>query len=272
MASSSDIREWLREQHPDRSFAANGRLKRADIDEYEAAHATASDADDDVSYPGEDGGPVSDSEPSAEQAPRTARKSARSAASGWLRGARGQKKASGPKRKFPRVPVTQLIEHTYSEMAWAAQGIPPLSRLLEAQAPVAGVVFEDVVRDTAIDKLLQPAARLEAQLDATYGMLAPPLYVLACLQTAPAPGAEPVLAHKAALAGLRHSLLVMSRVGGSSLERVIERGKANQERAEDVEKFMRYIFGIPEPDAQPAQPPADGQVLYSATLGAAAPA
>lgn len=257
-ASSSDIRDWLREQG--RDMPANGRLRKADREAYDRAHPEPDDGG--LSYP--EGGPESDSAGSAEQAPRTARASTRSAARGWLGGRRGAKGGRGPreKRTFPRVPITTLIEHTYSEMAWAAQGIPPLSRLLEAQAPVAGVVFEDVVRDTAIDKLLQPAARLEASLDATYGMMAPPLYLFAVLQTAPEPGAEPTLAHKAALTGLRHSLLVMARVGGDSLERVEQRGRENAARQADVDKFMRYLFGLPEPEAEP-DPAAQAADLYA---------
>lgn len=276
-ASSSDIREWLREQG--RDMPANGRLKQADRDAYAAAHDGAAPPDDDVSYPGDDDEAVSDSAGTGEQAPRTTRRTARSAASGWLGGRRKAKTGKGSKtrRVFARVPLNRLIEHSWSDMAWAAQGMPPMARLLEAQAPLAGVVFEDALRDTAVDKLLQPAARLEEKLDATYGMLAPPFYVLAAMQTAPLPGHEPSVAHKAAFVGLRHSLLVMARIGGDSLEAVERRGRENQQRTADVDRFIRYLFDFPEPPPaeQAAPTPADqvSDLYESATLGAtAAPA
>jgi|SRR5579862_2612117 len=268
-AKSSDIRDWLREQG--RAVPANGRLKAADRAAYEAAHPEA--ADDDAAYPAEPpGGPESDSAASAEQAPRAPRAAPRSSAGGWLRGGRGKKKArpSKEKRTFPRVPVNRLIEHAYSDLAWAAQGMPPLSRLLEAQAPLAGIVLEDKVRGTAVDAVLQPAARLEDLLDAAYGMLTPPMAVLAVMATAPAPGEEPSVAHKASFLSLRHSLLVMARVGGPNLAEIEERGKANAAASADVDKFIAYLFDMPAPAEQEAGAAEAAETLYaSATYSAA---
>ncbi len=41
--------------------------------------------------------------------------------------------------------------------------LPPLQRTLRMQAPVAGDLLDDVVRDTIVDPLLQPLARLASQ-------------------------------------------------------------------------------------------------------------
>lgn len=272
MSKSSDIRDWLREQGRDVPEA--GRLKSADIAAYEAAH----EGEADTSYPDLPGEADSDSAATQETPPRPTRASGRTAASGWL--GRGRKpkarKAGGQRqrerRTFPRVPVNRLIEHAWADMAWAAKGLPPMARLLQAQAPIAGVVFEDIVKDTILDRALQPAARLEDKADKAYGMLMPPLYVMAVMSTAPGPGEDPSLAHKSAFIGLRHSLLVMSRIGGPNLAELEQRAADDASREADVDRFIRFLFDMPEPvipedEAERAREQAD--ILYaSATYGA----
>lgn len=247
MAANSDIRDWLREQG--KTIGDKGRLKAEDIAAYEAAHPGEGPGEDD--YP-DAGGPESDSAASPEDRPRAARRSSRSVAGGWLSGGRKRSKARAPKarRTFPRVSLDRLIEHAWSDLAWAAGGLPPLQRMLEAQAPMAGMVLEDVIRDSAVDRALQPAARLEDKLDKAYGLIAPNLYVLLVLASAPAPNEPMSVAHKAAIMGLRHSLLVMARTGEASLEVIEKRGRDNARREADVDKFMRYLFGMPEPESE----------------------
>lgn len=56
-------------------------------------------------------------------------------------------------------------------------GQVPVQRVLKLQAPVAGVVIEDALRNTVADRVLQPLARMNASCKDLSSLLGPPILV-----------------------------------------------------------------------------------------------
>lgn len=94
------------------------------------------------------------------------------------------KKAAPPVRarkvRKPRVSTGKLIAMGWRGLAQMMAPINlPVARVLDMQAPVAGDILEDVVRDTVVDRLLQPLARANEGGEAVFALLGPPLLVAA---------------------------------------------------------------------------------------------
>src|SRR5262249_21333549 len=67
-----------------------------------------------------------------------------------------------PAKRIPRVSVANLISSGWGLAAMALVRNPnavPIGRVLQMQAPVAGVIVDDMVKGTPVDRLLQPLAR-----------------------------------------------------------------------------------------------------------------
>lgn len=198
------------------------------------------------------------------------------------------KKDKKPARRGPRLSVSAVIEKAWGQMAWAAGPVPPLARMLYAQAPLAGVILDPVVKDTLVDRVvLQPWARSEERYEAGIGLIGPPVFVMAAMANAPEPvmhggvpvydqatdpdsgqpltdpeTGQPVLvpryeapspAYKAAMVGLRWSVGIMVDAAGDAVERVTARAEQNKLREQRVEKFLAFILGYepPPPEEQP---------------------
>ena len=166
---------------------------------------------------------------------------------------------AGAGRKRARVSLAGLIEDTWSQMAWAATPLPPMQRLLHAQAPMAGIALEDALRGTMVDKALQPFARAEDKAKAVGGLMLPPMALMGVLATAPQPQQvqtddgpamawpEPSIQHKGALLTLRWSLMLMAETGAAHLEEYQAKAEAAAVRAEQADRFMAWLLGWEEP-------------------------
>lgn len=251
--------------------------------------------------PGEDGsGPYSDPDGHYEGEPEETPTPPRGG--GWwasIGRARAQTRGkTGTKRK-PRQPrprsthkrlsVSRFIEDTYMDIAQSAGGIPPLQRLLYAQAPIAGTVLDPTIKDTVVDRvLLQPAAHFDEQYKALSALLGAPIMLVSVMATAPQPiegefvpvvnehGQEvtdpetlqPVMmpkfepasmAHKTAMVGLHYCIGAMVDVAGESVDRVVARAQARTDRDRRVDQFMAYILGMPPPPVD--SPPPYGEAM-----------
>jgi hypothetical protein len=211
-------------------------------------------------------GPVSDQE----TAPRRIRARAAGGPFARLRGGRDkqdkQDKQPKARRKLPRVSIAGLIEDTWSQMAWAAGPLPPLQRLLYAQAPYAGMALDDAVKGTPVDRVLQPIARAEDKAKAVGGLIMPPAALMAVLVTAPQPRQvdtpegpqviwpEPSVQHKGALLSFRWSLMLMAEAGAMHLEEYQAKAAATEERGRAADEFMAWILGMEPPAAVDAVP------------------
>lgn len=278
--TTTDVREWARAKGID--IGGHGRIPR-DIQEQYNSEILAETGTPDEDFPDladiYDGGitaadfpPEPPPEPAGhpdEVKPRRIRPPARTG--GVLARIRGPKtgktgKTARPARKLPRISLAGLIEDAWSQMAWAAAPIPPMQRLLYAQAPFAGVALEDALRGTVADRLLQPVARAEEKAKAVGGLVMPPAALLAVLATAPQPTEitnedgttvlafpEPSLAHKTALVNLRWSLCLMAETGKIHLEEYKAKAEAAQARGRQADEFMAWILGAELPEEAPVR-------------------
>ena len=294
MATSAEKRAWLAANgHPELA-EGKGRLAGPLLAEYDAAHAPADDygpgasaedfesldfvaADDPpefVSLTHEEAAAHAATPPAAVAEERPSRPHTSRPRFGFPR-PRGKATAKAKVRKtFRRVSIAPLIEDAYSDIAWAAAGIPPLQRLLYAQAPIAGVVLDPVVKDTVADRIvLQPMARNYERLKVATALLGTPAALVAVLATAPEPvltpmvredgtpmvnadgepvvalvPGEPTVQHQSAMLMLRYGVRAMADLAGDSMSRVRERAVENAARDDQVNEFIAFLLGVPVPE------------------------
>lgn len=324
MATTAEIRAWAAENgHPE---LRDGRGKIPDDVRagYDAAHPAADDygpgtspddfggdglgwvAADEPSSGGDGLPPEEEPDVAAEPEERPSRPHTSRPRFGWRKKTTGKDtppktgKARGSGRKvFKRVSVAPLIEDAYTDMAWAAGAIPPLSRLLYAQAPIAGTVLDPVVKDTVGDRvLLQPAARNYERIKVGMALLGTPAALMGVLATAPGPvlvDGQPVwvpvvgpdgqptgqqavqmeapsMRHQIAMLNLRYAVRAMADVAGDSLKRVKERAQHNEDRDATVNEFIAFLLNIDEVPADAEKTAARegreaGLRLAGATIG-----
>jgi hypothetical protein len=100
-------------------------------------------------------------------------------------GRKGRGKASRPRsgkqgaaQARPRVSVEGVITWIWAASSRAAAPVSEnLSKCLGMQAPVAGLVLEDQVRGTVVDRVLQPLARGQARLEGVGALFAMPAVI-----------------------------------------------------------------------------------------------
>jgi len=87
------------------------------------------------------------------------------------------------KKRQKRITVEHLIGRTWEGLARISQPFSlSVSRCLMIQSPVAGAILEDVVRDTVVDRALQPLARAEEKAEAVIALAGAPILVMAIEQ------------------------------------------------------------------------------------------
>lgn len=165
-ASVDDIRQWGAENGWD---VSGERLPQG----LRSAYDDSSNGD----------GPVDDDGPEIEErAPQIVKANPVDRVRGMVAKARDTKprKAVRGKLSKPRISVEKFISGAWAFLGTAAQSYhPPVARVLEMQAPVAGMILEDVVRDTIVDRVLQPLARGMNGGEVAFALLGPPLLVAA---------------------------------------------------------------------------------------------
>lgn len=290
MANTTDIREWAKAQ------GLKVGAKGPPSEEIRTAYAEAHNGAE--AYPGDGAEDPAGTAVSAASAPPAAPPDPRQAeraparpraAPGprgrWVDRLRGGPSA-GPRarpaakagKKLPRVSLASLIEDAWSQMAFASSGIPPMQRLLQAQAPFSALALEDALAGTVIDRALQPVARAEDKAKAIGGVMFPPIALMMVLATAPVPEVvdgtdppqyvfpQPTTQHKAALMTLRWSLMLWSEAGEARLDEYRARAEATSERGAQADRFMMFILGYEDPGA--AAGGDDGQGAEAAAVNA----
>jgi len=201
------------------------------------------------------------------RAPGQGRAAATSAARGlWGRAKKatqaGKKATSGKKHAW--VGTADVIEHFWSQLAWASRPMPPLQKILAAQAPTAGIVLQDALRDTVVDRVvLQPAARLEDTLQAVNAMAGPPIWVLGIAafggaatdpQTGmPLIGADGEFIYddrtRMMVGGLRFSLMSWLKIADKKADEIKAGAEELTRLGDEADELIRWILA----------PPAQGQ-------------
>ena len=293
MTDSTDVRRWLREQGED--VNVKGPLPKGARERYAAAHprlalaaepetpAEPGEADYDqgvteADFPPEDTIPDEPARQHAETPPRRVRQRAAKTTTRkfWQRGqdtTKGKKQA----KTHPRVSITGFIEDAWSQFAWAFQGAPPLSKLLYAQAPYAGIVLEDAVKGTVADAVIQPVVRMEKQFTGLTGLIGPPVLVMAIMTrgereqiTVEGPDGpvttvgDYTAQTKMMFSALRFSLMSMTRTMGDKMAQVQERAGELAERGRQVDEFIAWLFEMPDPDMTEADAMARAQQMAGA--------
>lgn len=161
--------------------------------------------------------------------------------------AKGKGKAKA-KPKLPRVPLDRFVGHAYLRLGQLASSVAPATgRCLQAQSAMAGVILEDVARNTAVDKLLQPVARAEDKLDKVFALAAPPIIVFA-LET----GDPENMVRRTLLTGLlKESLLISMDVTQQYADKIERMAQRNAENEAAIDQLISFIFGQTPAPGQP---------------------
>jgi hypothetical protein len=256
MPSTSEVRSWLR----DNGYAppAKGVIPADLQGAYDAAHPAANGtATMTADYPDEDfEAAFADPPPSEDQADtgETPPKKPRAKSTGTGRARRGRfgfgKTGAAKGKKKPRVSTEDLLGSVWRGLAKIATPLPPLQRTLRVQAPVAGLLLEEAVKDTAVDVVLQPFARLANQGKTVSALLGPPVIVTAMtvhvqqrMQQDQAP--NPLFMSVASEA-LRSALMTWMDVAGPKFEIAMQREQEFEEKyGKSVDEFMNWLFSRP---------------------------
>jgi hypothetical protein len=176
------------------------------------------------------------------------------------------------KPEQPWRPTAGLIENIWSRMAMSTGSLPPLQRILAAQAPMSGVVLSAQLRGSLVDRLLlQPAARMEERADALTALVGVPAMVTLISMTgkvrmAPGPGGQlyPLMredgspdwepATEMQVAGLKYCLMSWLAVTERHAGDIIAQAEATVRKGKDADQIIRWIFA-----PQPPQPWSDVQ-------------
>jgi hypothetical protein len=170
-------------------------------------------------------------------------------------GAKGRGKA---KPKHERVSLSRLIEGGWGVLARLTHPLSePLSRCLEMQSPVAGMVLEDAVKGTFVDSALQPFARAEKRAKAMAALVIPPMCVAAAEAAQGLPDEQRAIRLAIIEPILLESLTWWAEVAGDKLEERMERERELGPARDLAIRMFQQIFGMPpEPPAAPPAGPA----------------
>lgn len=151
--------------------------------------------------------------------------------------------SKGPRARKPskaRVSVDRLVSGGWRMLAQLARPINlPVARVLDVQAPVAGMILEDIVRNTVVDRLMQPFARVANGGEVAFALMGPPLLV-AALQ------AKPEMA-TVLVPMLKESLRTWIDVAGPRLEEIAKKDAAFEaEYGTRIDDMIGMFFADPE--------------------------
>lgn len=183
MSESQDIREWARVNGVE--IAPKGKIPASVREQYDNREQEPQLTG--VSTPGESTGEGAGPQADASTTTPGERKPAAGKKSWWSGESKPREPRSSrmPKR---RVPIDSVVSGAWAVGARLLSqvrneaGLPvalPVSRVLDIQAPVAGVVVDDLARGTLLDKALQPLARAGESGEKAFALLGPPMIVAA---------------------------------------------------------------------------------------------
>lgn len=148
--------------------------------------------------------------------------------------------SKGPKVKGPRQSVEKLITTVWNVAARMVQPVAwPVANVLHVQAPVAGMILEDVVKNTAVDAMLQPLAKIGKGGEVALALLGPPVLVgLLSAKPETAPVAVPLL---------KEALRAWIDIAGPKMMEVAEREKKfKEEYGSTIDDMIALFFTPPE--------------------------
>jgi len=241
MANNHDIRTWALDQGID--VSGTGPIA-ADVKARYYAYQEGSrpDVDGEPAEPGPTSGPreqapVIKKEGMAQRARRHWDESQKKANPRATRG-RSRSKAS-----HPRVSAERMIARGWSLLGdLAGTMLPATGRMIEIQAPIAGMLLDETVKDSFVDRLIQPAARAEQSVG-VLGVLLGPVLAVAAIEMRPEQAPK-------VIKELRRQLMTWVEIAGPKLEAVMKREVEAEERyGTDVDSIIEDILSrifVPE--------------------------
>lgn len=156
----------------------------------------------------------------------------------------GKQPGDAPKVRAnkPRRGVDRIIERVWDMVGRVIQPVNlPVARVMAVQAPVAGMLLEDIIKGTVVDSLLQPIIRVEEKAELAFALIGPPLLV-GLLTSGRGQQLAPVL-----VPALKESLRVWLEVAGPKIEaaRVREEEFAEKYGAQ-IDVLIESFFAVPE--------------------------
>lgn len=164
-------------------------------------------------------------------------------------------KPGAPKRKHPRVSVDRLIGRAWDMMGGLAARVDvPLGRCLQMQAPVAGLIMEDMVKGTFADRALQPIARAEDKAEKGLALIGPPLIVTGLEMAQKLPDDQRKMREAILWPLLIESMVLWDRIAGDKADELVERVTREAPARERAEKLAALIFAQPPGTPAEAEP------------------
>jgi hypothetical protein len=182
----------------------------------------------------------------------------------WLSGPQKPVKPSGGKPAakspaVPRTPLTRLISRGWGMLADVAEHVNvPVARCMEWQSPYIGLVLEDQVKNSVVDRVLQPVARAEEKLTGVGSVIAMPFLVagLTMPGNTPEAGTAGVVRYQLLSKALEECVYAQLEMFGDGefARRAARHSADHQAKSAQVTKILEVIFAaVPEPqDAREA--------------------
>lgn len=209
----------------------DGDITRATLPP-DAAPADTGDQDDDTTP----------QDQPQERRPRKVRKTGPSITD-RLRGAKPEAGAGKRKTALPRISTARLISRV-----WSATGriVAPVSgsvsRTLQLQAPVAGLILDDTVKDTFVDPALQIAARAQERGEKIFGLAGPPLIVAAIEQAQGLEEPQRSLRLAVLVPMLEEALTIWVKIAGDKMATAAAEVEADEAMRAEVQRLIMLIF------------------------------
>jgi Lsr2 len=160
------------------------------------------------------------------------------------------KPKGAPRPRHNRVSIENILSTGWGIGAMALARRPeaiPVARVMDMQAPVAGLIGEELLKGTLLDRLLQPLARGGAKAEMAVALIGPPLIV--GIMTAQ-PGTFPVLRPM-----LKMSMMTWMEVAEPQMRKVQKRAETWSEKFGDVDlDAMIDALWAGLPEAGPESP------------------
>lgn len=173
--STTNIREWLRAEGHD--VPSRGPLPAALRTLYNDAHPV-SDPSPDMDPPAAQEVSAPDTRP-VQPSPNAAKPSAvQRAKSKWRQKSPAADRPAGRgRRRFTTEGIFAGAWSLGARLVGVNEQLIPMAKVMSLQAPVAGVIIDDAVKGTALDRLVQPFARMSEKGTEISALLGPPLLV-----------------------------------------------------------------------------------------------
>lgn len=200
--------------------------------------------------------------------------------SGSARAAR-PKGEKGEKASRPRTTLTRLVETGWEGLADLFEHTNlPVARAMAWQSPYMGIVADDVINGTPVDRILQPIARLQESASGLGAMIAMPIVVglMTAQRNDPEIYGLPAEARQQFLARTLDQCIdaqIEMFAGRDLAGKILASAEIRQARREEVDAVKAMIFTQikePTPFADPNAPTSEEVARAQAEMAAAADA